>query len=245
MTDLRNQHNALKDQVSAPAQAAQLHRRRRISRTPKPSGAVDEAQRRNKKFSIVGVNIGPTYRRGTHGQLQFQRTRRSSSRRSAATARVPCRRRASTCYYPGRQEGQFDLGLVNRWGNMQAGAFGSFKYLNFKGYQSGGGLGQAAFMFDYIFSARPHRPVRHAGLQEHRGAELACNWGRNRSRRPIAQVVDQYGGSALVGVWGNAYMQGNLGIPAATWPGAHRRSGGALKLVQPLNEHVAFTAEAG
>jgi hypothetical protein len=33
-------------------------------------------------------------------------------------------------YYSGRQEGQFDIGLVNRWGNVQAGAFGSFKYLN-------------------------------------------------------------------------------------------------------------------
>src|SRR5436305_6127264 len=55
-------------------------------------------------------------------------------------------------YYPGRQEGQFGIGLVNRFGtNFQAGAFGSFKYLNFKNYQSGGGLGEASFMFDYIF----------------------------------------------------------------------------------------------
>ncbi len=62
-------------------------------------------------------------------------------------------------YYSGRQEGQFDIGLVNRWGNVQAGAFGSFKYLNFKDFQSAGGLGQAAFLIDYIFCARAHRPV--------------------------------------------------------------------------------------
>ena len=36
-------------------------------------------------------------------------------------------------YYPGHQEGQFDIGLVNRWGNLQAGAFGSFKYLELQG----------------------------------------------------------------------------------------------------------------
>ena len=54
-------------------------------------------------------------------------------------------------YYPGRQEGQFDIGLVNRWDNLQAGAFGSFKYLNFSQYQNGGSLGQGAFLADYVF----------------------------------------------------------------------------------------------
>ena len=37
----------------------------------------------------------------------------------------------------GRQEGQFDLGLVNRFGNLQAGLFSSFKYVNMREFQSG------------------------------------------------------------------------------------------------------------
>ena len=64
-------------------------------------------------------------------------------------------------YYPGRKEGQFDIGLVNRWGNVQAGAFASFKYLDFSQYQIGGGLGQAAFLLDYVFSRGRIGVLRH------------------------------------------------------------------------------------
>ena len=42
---------------------------------------------------------------------------------------------------------------MNRWCNLQAGAFGSFKYINYKQYQNGGALGQASFLVDYIFSS--------------------------------------------------------------------------------------------
>src|SRR6185436_20442716 len=51
----------------------------------------------------------------------------------------------------GRQEGQFDLGLVNRFGNVQAGVFASMKYVNISQYQNGGTLGQAALTLDYVF----------------------------------------------------------------------------------------------
>src|SRR5207247_455632 len=54
-------------------------------------------------------------------------------------------------YYPGRKEGQFDIGLVNRFGMLQAGAFSSFKVLEMKQYQNATWIGQAAFMLDYIF----------------------------------------------------------------------------------------------
>ena len=51
-----------------------------------------------------------------------------------------------------RDEGQVDLGLVNRWGNVQLGGFSSFKYVKFDEWQQMGGLGQAAFTADYIFN---------------------------------------------------------------------------------------------
>ena len=60
-----------------------------------------------------------------------------------------------------------------------------------------------------------------------------------------AQVVNQYGVNALVGVWGNAYVRGQPRVPAAHMAPATTLPAAALKLVQPLNEHVAFTAEAG
>ena len=50
-----------------------------------------------------------------------------------------------------RQEGQFDIGLVNRWGRFQLGLFNSMKYVNFGNFQRGGTLGQGAATMDIIF----------------------------------------------------------------------------------------------
>src|SRR5439155_1634257 len=59
-----------------------------------------------------------------------------------------------------------------------------------------------------------------------------------------ARVVDQTGVNALVGVWGDASIEGNIGYLRRHNPG-NDRPGGMLKLVQPLNSLVAFTMEAG
>ena len=92
--ELRNSQNALKDQVNALPKPLTASQTQDIAHT-EAIGAVDEAQKRNKKFSIVGVNIGPTFRRRTHRRLQFQRTRgilfavrRRGHARRAGTRRV-------------------------------------------------------------------------------------------------------------------------------------------------------------
>jgi hypothetical protein len=54
--------------------------------------------------------------------------------------------------YPGDQEGQFDIGLVNRWDHLQAGLFSSFKYIRLDEYANGGSMAQGAFLLDYLFS---------------------------------------------------------------------------------------------
>ena len=61
----------LRDQVAGTAEAAHRSGRRRTSRTPKRSARVDEAQRRNKKFSLLGLNIGPTFGPARTGDFTF------------------------------------------------------------------------------------------------------------------------------------------------------------------------------
>src|SRR5262249_9663845 len=115
-------------------------------------GAVDEAQRRNKKFSNININIGPNTGSQKTGDFSVDGRGQFFSPFGGDGVRA-VQAQGEYFYYPGRQEGQFDIGLINRFGpGLQAGAFGSFKYLNFKNMQSGGGLGQAAFLLDYIFS---------------------------------------------------------------------------------------------
>ncbi len=239
--DLRNQQNALKDQVNGLPKPLSASQTQEIAHT-EAIGAVDEGQRRNKKFSIVGVNIGPTIGAGRTGDFNFNgRAAFFSPFGGDGTRAVQAQGEYS--YYSGRQEGQFDIGLVNRWGNVQAGAFGSFKYLNFKDMQSAGGLGQAAFMLDYIFS---RGRLGLFGTKGFKNFAVLNNVqiGPQSFTQTYARIVDQYGVNALVGVWGNAYLEGNIGYLRRHGPGDDA-PGGSVKLVQPLNGHVAFTAEAG
>lgn len=241
MGELRNQHNALKDQVANLPKPLTASQTQDIAHT-EAIGAVDEGQRRNKKFSIVGANIGPTYGAGRTGSFNFNgRGQFFSPFGGDGTHAVQAQGEYS--YYSGRQEGQFDIGLVNRWGNVQAGAFGSFKYLNFKDYQNGGGLGQAAFMIDYIFSRGRIGLFQTKGFKNY-AVLNQVQLGPQSFIQTYARVVDQTGVNVLFGVWGNAYLEGNIGYLRRHAEG-NDRPGGGVKLVQPLSEHVAFTAEAG
>jgi len=240
--DLRNQHNALKDQVAGLPKPLTSSQTQDIAHT-EAMGALDEAQKRNKKFSIVSANIGPTYGAGRTGNFTFSgRGQFFSPFGGEGTHAVQAQ--GEYMYYPDRQEGQFDIGLVNRWGSIQAGAFGSFKYLNFKQFQNGGGLAQASFLLDYVFS---RGRIGIFGTQGFKNIAVlnSVQLGPQSFLQTYAQVVKQYGGSALVGVWGNAYIEGNAAYLRNKTPGQKAAPGGEVKLVQPLNEHVAFTAEAG
>jgi hypothetical protein len=239
--DLRNQQNALKEQVNNLPKPLSASQTQDIAHT-EAIGAVDEGQKRNKKFSVVGVNIGPTMGTGRTGDFNFNgRGQFFSPFGGEGTHAVQAQGEYS--YYSGRQEGQFDIGLVNRWGNVQAGAFGSFKYLNFKEYQSGGGLGQAAFLVDYIFSRGRIGLFTTKGFKNY-AVLNQVQLGPQSFLQTYARVVDQTGVNALVGVWGNAYVEGNIGY-LRTHSGGNDRPGGSFRLIQPLNEHIAFTAEAG
>jgi hypothetical protein len=239
--DLRNQHNALRDQVAGLPKPLTSAETQGIAHT-EAMGALDEAQRRNKKFSIVSANIGPTYGAGRTGNFTFSGAGQFFSPFGGEGTHA-VQAQGEYMYYPGRQEGQFDIGLVNRWGSIQAGAFGSFKFIDFKDFQNGGSLGQAAFLLDYVFSRGRIGLFGTQGFKNY-AVLNQVQLGPESFLQTYARVVNQYGGSALVGVWGNAFIQGNAAYLRRHGPGKDA-PGGAIKLVQPLNDHVAFTAEAG
>jgi hypothetical protein len=203
---------------------------------------VDEAQRRNKKFSVVGINIGPTFGPARTGDFTVNgRGQFFSPFGGDGTHAVQAQ--GEYMYYTGHQEGQFDLGLVNRWGNWQAGAFGSFKFLSFKDYQNAGGLGQAAFLLDYIFS---DGRIGIFGTQSFKNRAVLSSQvlSPGITLQTYAQVVNQYGVNFLFGVWGDAQINGNVGYLRRQLQGSHSTPGAELKLTQPITPHIAFTAEA-
>jgi len=146
-------------------------------------------------------------------------------------------------YYPGRQEGQFDIGLVNRWNNVQAGLFSSFKYINFREYKNGGALAQGAFTLDYLFNRGKVGIFATKGFKNY-AVLNRVNIGPTSFLETYARVVDQIGASATVGAWKTAYFETNLGYLKRHGAGSDR-PGGMIRLVQPLNDVFALTFEAG
>ncbi|HEV3332457.1 MAG TPA: OmpA family protein [Bryobacteraceae bacterium] len=242
LADLQKDHNALKDQLAGIPKPLTEQQTQTIANNA-ASGALDEAQRRNKKFSLLGLNIGPTYGpdRSTGDITVSGSARFFSPFGGDGTHAVQAQ--GEYMYFPGSQEGQFDIGLVNRFGHVQVGGFGSFKALDFRQFQSAGFLGQGAFLFDYIFSRGRIGGFATKGFKNI-AVLNSTTVAPGLYLQNYARIVDQYGFNGLVGTWGNAYLEGNIGYLRMNGPG-NDKPGGTLKLVQPLNDKLSFTAEVG
>lgn len=203
---------------------------------------ADEMDARNKKYATVAGNIGPA----TYGGFTFSGNGRFFAPFKESHA---LQAQGEYMYYSGgadkaqgRQEGQFDIGLVNRVSDFQMGLFSSFKYLNLAQYGGGGVLGQGTVTADYIFKRGRIGIFGSKGFKN--SIDLAHSPLSPTSYvETYAQLVDQVGGSALVGMWGDSYLEGNAGYLKLHGPDSGR-PGGMLRFVQPLSRQVAVTLEA-
>ena len=216
---------------------------------PPPPPPVVAQRPERPKYTTLAVNAGPT----TYGGLTFTGTGRFFAPIGETHA---VQAQGEYMYHgggasrvEGRQEGQFDLGLVSRFDNVQVGLFSSFKYLNLAEFQTGGALGQGALTFDYIFKRGRIGAFGTKGFINTADLNHAA-LGPASYLETYAQVVDQVGGSALLGLWGDAYAEGNIGYLRLHGGSASNgigtgKPGGMIRLVQPLSAHVAATLEAG
>ena len=239
--DLRNQHNMLRDQVAALPKPLSAQQTTDIAHTEAEGaakGALEEAQRRNKKFSLLGLNIGPTFGAGRSGDFTFSgRGQFFSPFGGDGTHAVQAQ--GEYMYYPGRKEGQFDIGLVNRWGNVQAGGFASVKWLDLGQYKNGGSLAQADFLVDYLFNGGRIGAFVTRGVKNY-AVLNSVTLAPGAFLETYARVVNQQGVNFLFNAWGNAHFQGDLAYLQLRE--VHKaRPGANLTLVQPITEHVAFT----
>jgi outer membrane protein OmpA-like peptidoglycan-associated protein len=243
---LRGEIAELRNQINGMPKPLTRQQTQEVANTAADT-AVNKAEadfkRNNRKFSLLGLNIGPAIgKNGKPGDFSVS-ARGQFFSPFGGEGNHAVQAQGEYIFYPGLHEGQFDIGLVNRWSNFQAGAFGSFKYLNFSQFQNGGSLAQASFMFDYIFNRGRVGIFGAKGFKD----QAVLN---NQTIAPgsflqtYAQLVDQVGGSGLVGLWGDAWLQGNLGY-LKSHGGLKDKPGFTIKFVQPLSSEFAFTAEAG
>ena len=250
---LSEQNGQLKQDVSGLRQdsvalkEAQAGVQQQVAQLPKPPERAELAQMmeataqkaleqaRPKRFQVLELNLGPD-RTGNLSVTGRARFFTPFGEGHALQAQGEYLR------YADRQEGQFDVGLLDRRGSFQGGLFSSFKRVQLKDYSAGGTLGQAAVSLDYVFSRGrlgafgtksflDEPVIRRVGL------------GRSLFEETYLRVVDQVGGSTQIGLYKNTYVEGNLGMLFRR--GGSNRPGGTARLVQPLNSHWAFTVEAG
>ena len=141
-----------------------------------------------------------------------------------------------------RDEGQVDLGLVNRFGPMQAGVFSSFKYVKFDEFSHSGALGQAAGTLDYIFPRGRVGLFGTKGFMD--GSILNTRFlAPNRVEETYLSLVDQFGFSTAVAAWGDAWFEGNIGAQFRKFD--DNKAGGRIRYIHPITDRLAFTVAGG
>ena len=219
--------------AAAAAAAAAPNREEMMAASAK---ATDDAMAKmaNKKLSLLGLNAGAD----SQGRLTFAGKGRFFNPFNDSVA---LQVEGEYMYFRDRQEGQFDIGLVNRYKKVQMGLFSSFKQVNIREFQNGGTLGQAAATLDYVFSRGRVGVFGTKGFLNNAVVNRS-SLSRNVHVENYLRLVDQVGGSGAVALWKDSYIEGNLGY-LRTYHGS--KPGMTARFVQPLNSHIALSIEGG
>jgi hypothetical protein len=231
VADLKGKQGDLGQQVAEVAKRPEAPSIAQVSEAVK-----DALPPEPDRFQVLGLNAGPDLNNGNVSFSGKGRYFQPFGKRSAVQAE------GEFLHYFGRNEGQFDIGLVNRWGRMQAGGFASFKYVKFEEWQRAAGLGQATGTIDYVFNRGRVGFFGSKGFID--GAVVDESFlSRNRLLQTYVKVVDQVGVSTTLGAWGDTWFEGNFG--ALFRRGGGNKPGGTIRYIHPLSEKVAFTVEGG
>jgi hypothetical protein len=258
LKDMADQNNALKQEV-ADLKAKQADLEKQVAGLPKPLNEQQTAQVvdtrlekfRDPRFAILGLNIGAD----SNKDITFMGKGRYFA---PFKDHFAVQAQGEYLYFHDQKEGQIDVGLVDRIGNFQAGLFSSFKHVSLSGMQSGGNLGQAALTLDYIFglgrvgmfgtraflndavvNTAPYQFI--SGTNPDGTTRMTV--APNLFNETYLKVVDQIGLSTTLGLWGNNYIEANLGYLKSF---AHAdRPGGTIRLVFPVMDRLAFTVQGG
>ncbi len=188
-----------------------------------------------KKFALLGLNAGPT----ADGKLTFTGKGRFFSKLSESTA---LQSEGEYMYFRDRKEGQFDFGLVNRYKRAQMGLFSSFKHVTFNQFENGGTLGQAAFTADYVFNKGRVGVFGTKAFMNNAVVNRAIIT-RNVFEETYLKAVDQIGVSTGIALYKDIYAEANLAYLKSRL--GNDRPGGTIRLVKPLNTHIALSVEGG
>jgi hypothetical protein len=253
LKDLADQNAALRRELDALKQGQQVLASKAnepVGTAPRPPSADDVAKEVAKdiksqtpaKFQLMGVNLGADSEQHltATGQGRFF---------GPFGEHYAFQAQGEFTYYKDQKEGQADVGLVDRIGHFQMGLFGSLKHVALSDNQNGGNLGQASLALDYLFKYGKIGAYGTYAFMNSAEINSVAALLPNGIVSPdlldqrFLRAINQVGASFSVGLWGNNYLEGNLGYLKSAMYGD--RAGGTLRFIFPLNNHIAFTIEGG
>jgi hypothetical protein len=250
LQNLADQNAALRRDLDALKQAQQVLESKANQPPPKSlspeevAGVVGKEldKRKEPRFQLLGANIGMDQ----NGDVTFTGRGRFFG---VFAEHYAFQAQGEYLYFKGQKEGQFDLGLVDRIGRFQAGLFGSFKHVTLSGNQNGGTLGQGSITLDYLFKWGKVGLFGTKGFMDNVLINTSPTVLANGMttfdvlNERFLKIIDQAGVSATVGLWGNNYVEANVGYLKSVAAGD--RAGGTVRFIFPLNSKIAFTVEGG
>ena len=178
----------------------------------------------NRKFSLLGLNIGPTYGAGKTGSFTFSGRGQffspfGNGELPDALGTHAVRRKANICTIRAVTKASSisvwsTVGIGCRWACSPA-----------SNMSTSGNTSQAVFWArrpwrsDYLFSRGPHRRVRHQGSFAITPSSTAHSSASNSFTETYLKVVNQAGASGQFGLFGSTYLEGNFGYLESHAPG--------------------------
>lgn len=219
-----------------PAQAAArraAHAGQQTGSSPPPVDLLWRTEESDRLFSLVGLNLGldragePTFE--GRGRLFVRFGGRSAFQIEGTYDR-----------YQDHRDGQLDFGLANRVKRVQIGLSSSIRYVALDAYDHGVSVSQFGAALDYVFRTARVGVFGAAGLQDTEGLGLPRSAG-DVSVEGSLRLIDQFGVSAQVDVLNRAQLAGHLSFLDPVCQG--RTTAGAIRLVYPMTDDWALTAE--
>ena len=200
-------------------------------------------------FASIDAAIGPTFGTGTTGGYTFNGS--GHVLKSFGPSNVfGVQAQGEYMFYPGRQEGQADTGLLYRRGPLQFAVSGSLKRVNLRSEASSGAVSHATLAMDVLLPSVRFGIFGSKGLRETDVVTLSETIGTaTPSGQPVIEnehllhTIDQLGGSVQFEIVSDVWVDGHIEWLHRHPPGVSDTAGGAARLSALVFPNVALTMQ--
>lgn len=200
-------------------------------------------------FAAIDAAIGPTWGTGRTGNYTYNAGGRVLAPFGPQKT-FGVQAQGEYMFYPGRQEGQLDTGLLYRRGLLQFGVSGSFKRANLRSEASSGALSHATLALDVLlpnirfgaFGSKGLRETDVVTLSEAIGVPVVAGQSIVANER-VLHTIDQLGGAAQAELVPDVWLDGHIEWLHRHAPGVGDTAGGAVRVSALIIPNVAVTAQ--